>query len=86
MEKDLIESRFPADIYSRMKVYAKLYPLGNYLVSERVVVDPQKDIRWVSTPEGFNFWNEVVYYKNFELYYDTYPKEIVFQIKHIYEL
>ena len=32
---------------------------------------------WRDTPEGFRFWQEVLGNKNFDLYFDKYPKKEV---------
>lgn len=30
---------------------------------------------WQSSKEGFDFWNEVIIYENFDLFFKRYPKK-----------
>ena len=39
------------------------------------VDDDHGGFYWVKTPEGNNFWYEVLVYKNFSLFFERYPKK-----------
>ena len=34
----------------------------------------EKGFTWIDTPERWSFWDNVLMYKNFKLFYDLYPK------------
>lgn len=33
---------------------------------------------WISSPEGHNFWHDVIRHKDFETFFNLYPKEKIF--------
>ena len=41
----------------------------------RTAGETAKGIIWLQTKEGLDFWNEVIRYKNFYVFFERYPKK-----------
>ena len=41
----------------------------------RIAGEAFKGIVWVQTKEGFDFWNDIIRFKNFTLFFEKYPKK-----------
>ena len=42
---------------------------------DRTAGETKKGFVWCDTKEGYDFWNEVIRYKNFDLFFEKYPKQ-----------
>ena len=57
-----VEQRNPADV----TVFQKHKCTGRVF----------KGFEWVETDEGIDFWNDVIRYENFHVFFEKYPKEV----------
>ena len=69
---------FPKEIIARM-LEIQEEQWGKIEVSifekDRTAGEPTKGFVWSKTKEGYDFWNEVIRYKNFALFFTRYPKK-----------
>ena len=69
---------FPKEIIARMLNYQE-EQWGKIDISvfekDRTAGEPTKGFVWSKTKEGYDFWNEVIRFKNFALFFEKYPKK-----------
>jgi hypothetical protein len=66
---------FPQEIIEKMLYYQEQQ--GNkrdVSVFEKCVVDDVDGFVWRSTPEGYDFWQRVILQKDFDHFFERYPK------------
>ena len=68
---------FPSEIVGDMIYYQVIqgFPLDVTVFEQYRAADiNRKGFRWNATPEGQQFWKEVITQKNFDLFFERYPK------------
>ena len=79
-EKDLIGyiKDFPIEVVQKMvdEQVSHGSPADVSVFQERITVGRSGGgFDWYKTTGGWGFWNEVIVYNNFDLFFDNYPKE-----------
>jgi hypothetical protein len=77
--KDLIGDleNFPIEVVEKMleKQYKQVNKKDVSVFQEYNRSDIQRGgFRWENTIEGYEFWNDVIYYKKFDRFFERYPK------------
>jgi hypothetical protein len=77
--KDLIGDleNFPIEVVEKMleKQYKQVNKKDITVFQEYNRSDIQRGgFRWENTIEGYEFWNDVIYYKKFDRFFERYPK------------